>query len=52
MAQALLYMKEIFVSVDKTGCDRHNSMRKYGYAIRGEYLGSWSGGRGFQLWLQ
>ena len=36
MAQALLCKKEFFVWVDETGCDSRTSMRKYGYAIRGE----------------
>lgn len=36
MAQALLFSKDLFVSVDETGCDRRNYIRKYGYAIRGQ----------------
>lgn len=36
MSQALLYSKEMFVSMDETSCDRRASMRKYGYALRGE----------------
>lgn len=36
IAQVLMYKRDLFVWVDETGCDRRNSIRKFGYAIRGE----------------
>lgn len=36
MADVLLYRREMFVWVDESGCDRRDTMRKYGYAIRGQ----------------
>ena len=35
MAETSMYDPAMFVWVDETGCDRRNSMRKYGYSIRG-----------------
>ena len=35
MAQALLYNRKQFVWLDETGCDNCDTMRRYGYAIRG-----------------
>ena len=31
-----LYNVDMFVFVDETGADRHNSLRKYGYSLRGK----------------
>ena len=33
--QCLMFRPDMFVFVDETGSDRRNSMRKYGYALRG-----------------
>ena len=35
MADTSMYDPAMFVWVDETGCDRRNSMRKYGYSNRG-----------------
>ena len=31
------YEPEMLVFLDETGCDRRNSLRKYGYSLRGKY---------------
>ena len=36
MAQAILYRREMFVWVDEMGSDNRNTMRKFGYAIKGQ----------------
>ena len=36
MGTVLLHRKDQFVWLDETGCDNRHTMRKYGYAIRGE----------------
>ena len=35
MAEISMYDPSMFVWLDESGCDRRNSMRKYGYGIRG-----------------
>lgn len=35
MAEISMYDPSMLVWVDETGCDRRNSMRKYGYSVRG-----------------
>ena len=35
MAEISMFDPAMFVWIDETGCDRRNSMRKYGYSIRG-----------------
>lgn len=36
MAEVQMYKPEQFVWIDETGCDKRDSIRKYGYAMRGE----------------
>ena len=35
MAEVQYFPKEMFVWVDKTGSDRRNHMRQYGYSLTG-----------------
>ena len=35
MAEISIYNAAMFVWIDETGCDRRNSMRRYGYSVRG-----------------
>ena len=35
MADISTYDPRIFVWLDETGCDRRNTLRKYGYSLRG-----------------
>lgn len=35
MAEISMYDPEMLVWIDETGCDRRNSLRRYGYSIRG-----------------
>ena len=35
MADICIYDTSMFVWVDESGCDRRNSVRKYGYSVRG-----------------
>ena len=35
MAEISMYDPAMFLWIDETGCDRRNSMRKYGYSVRG-----------------
>jgi len=32
-----LYSPEMLVFIDETGCNRRDSMRKFGYALKGKY---------------
>ena len=36
MAQVILYRREMFVWVDETGSDNRNTVRKFGYPIKGQ----------------
>ena len=36
-AECELYSPEMLIFVDKTGCDRRDAMRKFGYSLRGTY---------------
>ena len=36
MAQCKMYDPDKTVFIDKAGCDRHSSMRKFGYALKGK----------------
>ena len=35
IAQCEMYDPDMMVFVDETGCDRRSSMRKFGYALKG-----------------
>lgn len=35
MAEVAIYDPTMFVWIDETGCDKRNSMRRYGYSVRG-----------------
>ena len=35
MADVSIYDPKMFVWLDETGCDRRNTLRKYGYSLRG-----------------
>ncbi len=35
MAEVSVYNPSILVCIDESGCDRRNSIRKYGYSVRG-----------------
>ena len=35
MAEISIYDPSMFIWIDETGCDRRNSIRKYGYSVRG-----------------
>ena len=35
MAEILMYNVNMFVVVDETGKDKHDSIRRYGYAVQG-----------------
>ena len=39
MADICIYDPSMFVWVDESGCDRRNSVRKYGYSVRGSVRG-------------
>ena len=35
MSEVLFFVRDMFVWLDETGCDRRNFMQRYGYALRG-----------------
>ena len=35
MAEVSIYDPSMLVWIDESGCDRRNSIRKYGYSVRG-----------------
>ena len=48
-----IYSPKMMVFVDETGCDNRDSMRKFGYALRGQRATSdFVGGKGSILWQQ
>ena len=36
MAEVSIYDPSMFIWIDETGCDKRNTIRKYGYSIRGQ----------------